>query len=90
MWLKSDALFDKDDKDSDYAQTLRELGLKSNDSFDDVAIVSTIRVRIDTITEVVKTKSDGITQITTESGNTFILKMAFDEVNTIIDEYYLG
>ena len=90
MWLNAEAYFDKgNEKENDYAQTLAELGLEDNQELSDISIKQRVRLRIDAIREVVETRYPEVSQLTMDSGFTYLIEKRFDDVNSIIDEYYL-
>lgn len=89
MWIDAIAYFDKDsDKDSEYTNTLADLGLQEDIELEEISNKHSIRIRIDAINEIVETRYDGISQVTMESGMCYIIELPFKALCDILDEYY--
>jgi hypothetical protein len=87
MWIDAVAYFDKD-KDSEYTNTLADLGLQDDMDLEEISNKLNIRIKIDAINEIVETRYEGVSQVTMESGMCYIIDMPFKALCDILDEYY--
>ena len=91
MWLDLNAYFDKEEdvKDEQYQNVLADLGIEDDQTLEEISKLVNVRLRIDAVDEVIATKTENVSQITMQSGMTYLVRINYNELIARMDEYLL-